>query len=239
MTSTTPSGPSAEPSAVDPAAALRRRAEQLGAEVEALPRGRVPRDLRRRHVLAVATVAFIERGYAGVSMDAIAADAGVSKPVVYDLVASKERLFHEVMAEAADELAQRVADAVAEEPDPERKLFAGALAFFGWVDERRTAWSSLLSSTAGPESTEVAAIRARQTELVAALLAEGAEPAAGVDGAGAVDPEQLDAVAHAINGAFESLSGWWQDHPDRTPEELATLLTALILPGLLSLGATG
>lgn len=228
MTSTTAPG-----TAVDPAAALRHRAEQLGAEVGALPRGRVPRQLRRRHVLAVATVAFIERGYAGVSMDAIAADAGVSKPVVYDLVGSKERLFHEVMAEAADELAQRVADAVADEPDPERKLFAGALAFFGWVDERRTAWSSLLSSTAGPESTEVAAIRARQTELVAALLAEGADEAAGAD---AADPEQLDAVAHAINGAFEALSAWWQGHPDRTAEELATLLTALILPGLLSLG---
>ena len=238
MTSTTAGSPASAPppdGGEDPAAVLRRRAADLAEEVAGFRRGRVPRQLRRRHVLAVATVAFIEGGYAGASMDAVAAEAGVSKPVVYDLFGSKEQLFHLVMAEAAEDLAQRVAGSVAAEPDPERKLFAGALAFFGWVAERRQAWSSLLSASAGPESREVAAIRARQTELVAALLAEGSTEV----GAGSPDPEQLDAVVHALNGAFEALSSWWQDHPDRTAEELATLLTALVLPGLLSLGAEG
>jgi AcrR family transcriptional regulator len=36
---------------------------------------------------------FIERGYRGTSMDAVASAAGVTKPVVYDCFASKAELF--------------------------------------------------------------------------------------------------------------------------------------------------
>jgi AcrR family transcriptional regulator len=44
-------------------------------------------------ILDVALELFLERGYRGTSMEAIASAAGVTKPVVYDCFASKAELF--------------------------------------------------------------------------------------------------------------------------------------------------
>jgi len=62
-------------------AAPRRRAAHLGPE------------RRRPLVLDAAFDLFVKRGYEGTSMEAIAAAAGVTKPVVYDCFPSKEELF--------------------------------------------------------------------------------------------------------------------------------------------------
>src|SRR4030081_3886138 len=48
---------------------------------------------RRPLVLDAAFELFLEHGYDGTSMEAVARAAGVSKPVVYDCFASKEELF--------------------------------------------------------------------------------------------------------------------------------------------------
>jgi len=202
--------------------------EAIEAEVARHAHGRVPRDLRRRQVLAVAERLFVERGYAATSMDDVAAGAGVSKPIVYGLVGSKEQVFEACMARAADELAARVATAVAvagDEPGP--RLRAGALAWFEFIGERRPLWDALLASDDAPASAAIAAVRARQDAFVAAQLAAGAE----ADGRG-VDPDLLAAVATTMNGAFEALGRWWSEHPARSAAELADLYTALLLPGL-------
>src|SRR4051794_37843195 len=123
-------------------------AKTLAAEVARYPHRRVPRELRRRHLLSVAEELFVERGYQLSSMDELARRAGVSKPVVYDLVGSKEQLFHEVMARFADELAETVATAVSAETDPDRRLHAGALAYFHFVDAHRAHYGALFLSDA-------------------------------------------------------------------------------------------
>jgi AcrR family transcriptional regulator len=74
------------------------------------PHGRVPRAVREQQVLGIAQSLFAERGYQGASMDELASRAGVSKPVVYDLVGSKDELFRRLM----DKLATDLADAILE-----------------------------------------------------------------------------------------------------------------------------
>src|SRR5882672_9015852 len=59
----------------------RGRAEHLGPE------------RRRPLVLDAAFELFLEHGYDGTSMEAVARAAGVTKPVVYDCFVSKEELF--------------------------------------------------------------------------------------------------------------------------------------------------
>ena len=192
------------------------------------PHGRVPRDLRRRQLLAVAEQLFIERGYAATSMDDVAAGAGVSKPIVYELVGSKHEVFEACMARAADALAARVAEAVlAAADDDATRLRAGALAWFEFIAERRSLWDALLASDDAPASAAIEAVRARQDGFVAAQLAATAT----AEGR-AVDLELVDAVATTMNGAFEALGRWWSRHPDRSAAELADLYTALLLPGL-------
>jgi AcrR family transcriptional regulator len=207
---------------------------RLADELAHYSHGRVPRELRRRQIIAEAEQLFVERGFHGTSMDELAARVGVSKPVIYDLVGSKEVLFHEIMTTIADEMAARIGGAVAAEPDPAKGLEVGALAFFEFVDEHRAAWEALLSSESSPVTTAIAGIRQRQADLVVELLTDGAA-ALGVE----VEPMQIEAAAHAINGAFEALAAWWQDHPELGAADVAALLTTLFGPGLTSLGGAG
>jgi AcrR family transcriptional regulator len=200
----------------------------IEAEVRTHAHGRVPRELRRRQVLAVAEQLFVERGYAATSMDDVAAGAGVTKPIVYDLVGSKDQVFEACMARAADALAASVAEAVlAAEGDDAARLRAGALAWFRFIGERRALWDALLASDDAPASAAIEAIRTRQDDFVAAQLAAGAR----AEGR-AVDDELVGAVASAMNGAFEALGRWWSRHPEHGADELADLYTALVLPGL-------
>lgn len=200
----------------------------IEAEVRTHPHGRVPGDLRRRQLLAVAEELFVDRGYAATSMEDVAAGAGVSKPIVYELVGSKHEVFEACMARAADALAARVAGAVLEAADDDAaRLRAGALAWFEFIGERRGLWDALLASDDAPASAAIEAIRARQDGFVAAQLTA----TAAAEGR-SVDVELAGAVATAMNGAFEALGRWWSQHPDRTAAELADLYTALVLPGL-------
>jgi AcrR family transcriptional regulator len=203
--------------------------EALATLVAEYPHGRVPRELRRRQLLAVATDLFIGRGFVSASMDEVARRAGVSKPVIYELVGSKEHLFHEVVMAEVARLAARVQDAVNAEPDQTQKLRSGTLAFFRFIGERRAAWRALMAMPEAPITAELAEARRVHARSVAALLARGAEEAGAV-----VDAMTLDAVAHAINGATEALALWWNDHPEMTPEALAEIVTQLVAPGLLA-----
>lgn len=206
--------------------------DEIQHEVDAFGHGRVPREVRRRHIIAVAEQLFVERGYAAASMDDLAARIGVSKPVIYEIVGSKDVVFEACVARVADALADHVADAVADADasDEAAALRAGALAWFEFIGERRALWEALLSSRDVPTTEAVEAIRARQDRFVAAQLLAGA-----VERGVEPDPELAGAVATAMNGAFEALGRWWHDHPERSPAELADLYTALVLPGLSGL----
>jgi adenylate cyclase len=63
---------------------------------------------KRRQILDGARKAFYAHGYAGASMDQIAALAGVSKGTLYVYFANKEALFQALVAEEADQFAGRL-----------------------------------------------------------------------------------------------------------------------------------
>src|SRR5215216_5550769 len=64
--------------------------------------------LKRRAMLDAATTAFLRNGYAGTSMDEIAALAAVSKQTVYKHFDSKERLFFEIVTSTVNEASDPV-----------------------------------------------------------------------------------------------------------------------------------
>jgi AcrR family transcriptional regulator len=216
-------------------------------------RRRVPREVRIPQIARIAEDLFGQFGYQGTSMDDVARLAGVSKPVVYDLVGSKEELFKLCMARSANELASRVATAVGAAPADDR-LRVGALAFFRFVDEHRPAWRGLLASGSAPLTVEMAEMRRNQAGLVAGLLVQGDSPGRSFGSSGAASAtdratdaatdraalvatdraadQVADALANAINGAFEALAGWWQSHESMSAGDLADLMVQLMGPGL-------
>lgn len=221
--------------------ATQPRNERLAAierELAAHPHRRVPRELRRRHLLELATELISERGYEATSMDELAARAGVSKPVVYDQFGSKEGVLVAVVDAMGIELAEVVRDAVAGRTDPEELLRSGSLAFFRFVRERRgtfrLAYGAVrtIDPSADAVTLKVAEIRARQDALVEAAIAATARALGG-------DPEPLEveAITRALNGVYEGLVDWWDEHPDVEPEQLADWVIALVLPGLEQMAA--
>lgn len=203
----------------------------MSTDLSAYPHGRVPRALREEQVLDLAEQLFAERGYQGASMDELATRAGVSKPVVYDLVGSKEGLYRACVKRTANALAAATAGAVAGKTTPEGQLRAGSLAFFKFVAQHRRTWQVLAASPA-LFAGDVAAMRERQAALVARVLAEGADRLGA-----AADPRRVHAVAHALNGAYEAMAYWWAGSPEVEPAELAEWVVELLLPGLQRMAA--
>jgi len=73
------------------------------------PRGRVQ---KRQAILDAALSVFTREGYGLASIDAIAAEAGVAKPTIYNHLGGKENLFRIVMVEAAEQSRTKILQAL-------------------------------------------------------------------------------------------------------------------------------
>jgi AcrR family transcriptional regulator len=182
-------------------------------------------------VVEAAVALFGEHGYDQVSMDEVAGIVGVSKPVVYDLVGSKDQLFRLAMTRQAAELATRVTQAAAAAA-PDDRLRAAVEAFFAFVADHRAVWRRLMAQGAGPATAEIVAARRRQAEIVAELFGADIVEVAGI-------PDPAHAVATMANGALEALANWWLDHEGVTMTAVVDLSIALLTPGIAALAPPG
>src|SRR5688500_14107879 len=89
------------------------------------PRGgtkKMPRAQREAQLLDLAERAFAERGFQAVSMDDIAAAAGVTKPLIYSYFGSKEGLYLAGIRRAYEDCVERVEEAVKGVDEPAEML---------------------------------------------------------------------------------------------------------------------
>lgn len=82
-------------------------AERTLSEGNAISRRCTP-EKRREAVLAAARAVFLERGYAGATIDAVVERSGGSKATVYALFGNKEGLFAAIAADCAERLAHSI-----------------------------------------------------------------------------------------------------------------------------------
>ena len=97
--------------------------------------------------LAVAHVLFAARGFAAVTMDDIAAEVGVTKPLLYNYFGNKERLYVACMERAGDALFATIEETVRPSANPGDLLNDGLRAFFTFLDADRAAWAVLFDET--------------------------------------------------------------------------------------------
>jgi AcrR family transcriptional regulator len=144
------------------APAPRQRAAHLGPE------------RRRPLVLDAAFDLFLERGYEGTSMEAVADAAGVTKPVVYACFSSKEELFEALLrreeARLLDEI-QRSLPPDSDVDDPEPLLVEGLTAFLRAVAASPDAYRIIFLGEGATTAVahRIQLQRAAQVEAVAAL----------------------------------------------------------------------
>jgi AcrR family transcriptional regulator len=169
-------------------------------------------------MLAVARGLFAQRGYAAVTMDDVAAEVGVTKPLLYTYFGNKERLYVACMEPAGEQLTATVVAAVQGATTTEEAIARGIRAFFAFVDEDRDAWRVLFDETApisGEVARRVAATRERLVDMIAAArLAQ--RPG--------VERTEVEGVAVAVLGAAEALARWWLRTESMTAAQVADLL---------------
>ncbi|WP_372791448.1 TetR/AcrR family transcriptional regulator [Paraconexibacter sp.] len=188
---------------------------------------RLPRPEREAQILDVAHALFAARGYGAVTMDEVAAEVGVTKPLLYTYFGNKERLFLACVERGADGLQAAVTEAFTTAPDPGEALRSGMRAFLQFLDADRAAWQVLYDPTV-PVGGEIEVEMSRHREQLAALAAaavQGVLPAH--------TAAQSDAMAHALLGAAEGLARWWLRNTEAlTAAEVADLLITTVEPGI-------
>lgn len=180
-------------------------------------RTRMPRTARREQILTAATLAFARAGFSATGLDDIAAEAGVSRVILYRHFASKAELYRAVLNRARERLAAAargpefdaasvdgLVAAAADDPAGFRLLFQFAAREPEFRDEMER-FSAEMVALAHRQLTH--AIRDRAWSKWAAQLA----PTVAIEAvlawldAGRPDPEQAAGrIRQAIMGVIEA-----------------------------------
>jgi AcrR family transcriptional regulator len=191
-------------------------------------------------MLDAAVTAFARHGYRAASMDDIAEAAGVSKPLVYQYLNSKEDLFTACIRREAATLVAAVHQATADRrAAADEQLWNGLCAFFAHTAAHPDGWAVLhqQARTQGePFARLVAEMRTEMTELVTDLIVRAAREN---DCDRTLAEREADALAHALAGAAESLAEWVNGRGAQAPSarETAATLMNFCWPGLQRLMA--
>ena len=189
---------------------------------------RLPRAVRERQILDAAVDVFSRLGFHAASMDEISEVAGISKPMLYAYLGSKEELFATCIRREATRMMEAIATGVGARSGTRR---AAVERLAGVLRVRRRAPGELAScctgrrrTQGGPFAVELRTCAAGPMSLVAALLAQSHEG----DPATKLEAESL---AAALVGAGESLADWWLDHPEEPAGVVAARLMNLVWMG--------
>lgn len=192
------------------------------------PRRRLSAVERRERILAGATRLIGEHGYADASIDAIAAAAGVTPPVVYDHFRSKLALYEVVLDSHFANLREIWRVEFPAAGLSTESVTASFDAWFGYVENNRDAARVLFRE---PTAAEAAAVHRTVSEssrdLVLQLLLDS--PA----GAPLTDPgPDLEMTWVVLRGVLQGLALWWVDHFEVTRDRVVAVAVASLWKGL-------
>jgi AcrR family transcriptional regulator len=171
-------------------------------------RRKLPRADRERQMLQAAARIFARRGYHAASMDDIARDCGVTKPMLYAYFGSKDGLY----LATVDRMGSAVVAAVEHllgERDAGRRLRLGVDVILQFIQQDRHGWAVLYAEGLGegPVAKHVASYRDRIVHAAAVTLAD-AVPGRTL--------RQAEPYAVGLLGAGEAIARWWLGR-DRVP----------------------
>ena len=174
---------------------------------------RVPMEVRREQLLDAALAVITREGHGGLSVDAIAKEAGVTRPVVYGAFDGLGELVTALLDRQQVRIFGRFLQAMPDSVDDSDPLAFVTLAIEQLVTMLREdpdTWRPILRPPAGmPETVleRIEADRERVREMFAGLIEKIGESQPGWK----VDAELY---SHAVLGIVEHFGGVLLDHPD-------------------------
>ena len=161
---------------------------------------RLPRAVREQQMLDAAVQMFSRNGYHETSMDAIAAEAEISKPMLYLYYGSKEELFDACLNRELSRFIEAVRADIDLKQSPKDLLTTTIRTFMRYIDANRASWIVLYQQATSSQmySHTVRQGRERVIDLVARLLSTGTRhPEPGTD---------FHMMAVALVGAGEAVA---------------------------------
>jgi AcrR family transcriptional regulator len=192
---------------------------------------RMPREERREQILDAALHLIAERGFGGVSMEAVAREVDIAKTVVYDAFANKEDLLNALFVREQEATLAQIADVIPRPPldgEPAEIMSASIQRLLEAVAEHPDTWRLILLPADGTPPALRAEVDRHREALVGQIepmVAWGLEQLR----LGSLDSEL---AAAGILGAAENAARLSLTHPDRYPpkriaEFAADVLTAI------------
>jgi AcrR family transcriptional regulator len=137
---------------------------------------RMPPAERREQLIDAALSVILEQGYSGVSIEAIAREAGVTRPVVYDHFPNLGRLLHALVEREERISLEQLEQVVPDDPgdrEPVDLLAEGVKQFLEAVASRPATWRIILLPLEGTPQVvrdHIETNRARTQERIAKLV---------------------------------------------------------------------
>ncbi|GAA1843033.1 TetR/AcrR family transcriptional regulator [Pseudonocardia ailaonensis] len=194
---------------------------------QAPPRGaRLSRSARRAQLLVAARDVFAAQGYHAAAMDDIAEKAGVSKPVLYQHFPGKLELYRALLATYADELVERVRDAIGRTQDNRERVHAAVAAYFDFVAGEGHAYRLVFESDLRGEPEAAALVDGALTRCIDAVAAVVTEDAG-------LDDRRARLIAVGLVGLSQVTAQYWLDSDQTVPrDEAVALMSSLAWKGI-------
>ena len=192
---------------------------------------RLPAPERREQLLTVARHVFARRGFHETSMNDVAKDAGVTKPVLYQHFASKRELYRAVLEDVGQRLQTNVIEAAALATSPRQQVETGLTAYLEFVESDPEGFRVLFTG-ASREDEEWASI----ADGVERSVANGIASLIAVEG---MSEAHRQALARGVVGLAEGMVRFWKNEPELELDQadLVRDLVTLAWAGLRGLEA--
>lgn len=186
----------------------------------------MPRAERERQILDAACQEFGRSGYVGMSLAAVAAAVGVSKPMVLAYFGSKEQLYIACVERAGATVGDHIEAAMTAAPPTLALPRAALQAIFQALAPRPSDWLVIWDQTLPEGSEALAAARVARTRL-AALAGQGVA-AVGSAATQLRDAQDIGVLTQGWMGMVGAMITWWIRHPEQSAEQMAERASRLI-----------
>ena len=183
--------------------------------------------LERREGLLEAADRVIQREGSAASMNVIAAEAGITKPILYRHFGDKSGLYRALAARHIDELLVRLRAALLTRGGLAARTRATVDAYLSSIEGRPEIYRFLVQRAAVEEPD----VRGDVEGFVRRFgdeLAIGIRNEPSLAGIGEV---RAAVWAHAIAGMVQAAGDWWLDHPEVPRATVVEELSALLIEG--------
>lgn len=202
-----------------------------------MPRQRLTAAARRQQLINVARHVFAQRGLDGTSVEELAKESGVSKPVIYEHFGGKEGLYDAVIEQDTTALDDVLATAI-HQTRSRLRIERTALALLEFAEKHEDSFRILTRDSGNAAPTLLSESASRASHVLAEAFTRNN-----------LNPALAALYAHAMVGAVSMAAQWWattrenlnaQGEHDKVPakEVVAAHVVNLLWNGLAGMEAS-